>query len=94
MINDILERLMKNQDNSKSKSYFIGLERGRIWAENYADYFDMRQLAELNSQEVSDLVIPTEEERHFHIINSETPLEWTAYLKGWLEGVKEINQRY
>ncbi len=91
---EILERLLRNRSSSSTKSYFIGLERGRIWAEDQADYFEMRQWGELDAAEFDDLVLPSNEERHFRILRSETPLEWEDYLRGWLDGVREIVRRY
>ncbi len=91
---EILERLLRNKCASSTKSYFIGLERGRVWAEDQADYFEMRQWSELEAAEFDDLVLPQNEERHFKILRSETPLEWEDYLRGWLDGVREIVRRY
>ncbi len=91
---EILERLLRNRSSSSTKSYFIGLERGRVWAEDQADYFEMRQWSELDAAEFEDLILPNNEEMHFKILRSETPLEWEDYLRGWLDGVREIVRKY
>jgi hypothetical protein len=93
-MSEILEKMLRNRDSSDAKSYFIGLERGRIWAEDYADYFEMRQWSEVDASDFEDLILPQDEARHFRILGSETPLEWNAYLKGWLDGVREIVRKY
>jgi hypothetical protein len=90
----VLERLLGNKGSGHAKSYFIGLERGRLWAEDCADYFELREWSELEADEFDDLVLPHDETKHFRIIHSETPVEWEAYLKGWIDGVREIRQRY
>lgn len=90
----VLDRLKQNKDHSNAKSYFIGLERGRVWAEDYADYFAIREWSELSIEEFDDLILPDDEHIHFRILSDETPLDWNEYLRGWIEGVKEIRQRY
>lgn len=90
----ILESLLRIKDASETKSYLIGFERGRIWAEEYADYFEMREWSEVKVDECNGPVFPQGEGEHFRIICAETPIEWQPYLKGWVEGVKEILQKY
>lgn len=93
-MSELINSMVKNKDASESKSYLIGLERGRVWAEDYADYFDMRQWSESDASEFEDLILPDDEGTHFKLLGAETPLIWTSYLKGWLDGVKEIVERY
>jgi len=88
----IVEALKRNMQRSDAKSYFLGRERGMFWAEG-ADYFEMREWSEADIGEFDELVLPHEEGMHFTILSSETPLEWQAYLKGWLEGVKAAKRR-
>ena len=90
----VLESLLGDRADTESKSYLIGLERGRLWAEDRADYFELRQWSEITATEFDDLVLPHDEREHFTIMHSETPLRWEAYLKGWIEGVREIRQKY
>lgn len=92
-MNDIGDSLLMNRDPSERKSYLIGLERGRIWAMEYADYFDMRGYCGIDIAELGDLKLPEGEERHFRVISMESPLEWRAYISGWLAGVKESSGR-
>jgi len=78
-----------NKARSSSKSYFVGLERGRIWANDYADYFEVKEWSDLAGEDFTRLNLPDSEELHFKMLGSETPLEWDDYLQGWLAGVKE-----
>jgi len=89
---EVIERLMQNRDPSIAKSYLVGLERGRIWAEDFADYFEIRRWSELRPEDIEGL--PPEEEEHFRLMQSETALEWIPYLKGWMRGVREIREKY
>lgn len=91
---EVLERLVRDKSPSEAKSYFIGLERGRVWAEDCGDYFEIRQWSELSAEDFEDLILPSREGEHFRILVSETPLEWVAYLRGWIDGVKEIRSRF
>ncbi len=90
----VLERLLGNKSRSHAKSYFIGLERGRLWAEDYADYFELREWSEQNPAEFDDLVLPHSETDHYRILVSETPIEWQDYLRGWIDGVRQIRERF
>ena len=90
---ELINRLLGNNANGDKKSYLIGLERGRIWASEDADYFTMREWGDIDPREL-EAVLPHEEEMHFRILSDESPLEWEAYVKGWIEGVKEIASRY
>ena len=90
---EILDRLLKNNANGDKKSYLVGLERGRIWASEDADYFTMKEWGDLQLNEI-EAILPKEEELHFRILSHESPLEWEEYVKGWIEGVKEIASRY
>lgn len=89
----ILEKLLGDKSTSTSKSYFIGLERGRVWAEDYADYFEVKEWGEKNLEDVTDIILPNSEDLHFRLLGNETPLELDAYIKGWLAGVKEIARK-
>ncbi|MFN7991351.1 MAG: hypothetical protein U0R44_04310 [Candidatus Micrarchaeia archaeon] len=93
-MSEILERLLRNRDASSAKSYFIGLERGKIWAEDHADYFEIREWSELDATEFDDLILPHKESNHYKILRSETPLEWQDYLRGWIDGVREVYRKY
>ena len=86
----ILEKLLRNRAPSTSKSYLIGLERGRIWAEDYADYFEVKEWGEIEPESLSSVTLPHNEELHFKVLGAESELELESYIKGWLEGVKEI----
>ncbi|HID73304.1 TPA: hypothetical protein EYP38_05165 [Candidatus Micrarchaeota archaeon] len=86
----IIERLKENTDSSEAKSYTISLERGRIWAEDIADYFELREWSENDPEGLEAHDLPHEEGGYFLKLAGETPLEWEAYLEGWLDGVKEI----
>jgi CobQ-like glutamine amidotransferase family enzyme len=90
----ITESLGKYEDQGETKSYFIGLERGREWAEDRADYFEMRQWAELEADEFDEIVLPGSEDLQLRLIMNDTKIEWTSYLKGWLAGVKESLSKY
>ncbi len=90
----VLERLLGNKASSEAKSYFVGLERGRIWAQDHADYFELREWSEEEAGDFEDLVLPHNEAHHFRLMTAETPLEWGAYLKGWIDGVREIREQY
>jgi hypothetical protein len=93
-MSDVGDNLLRNRDLSETKSYFVGVERGKAWAEDYGDYFTMREYSELDVEELMHIKLPHEEERHFHILSTESPLEWRAYLKGWVAGVREVVKRY
>lgn len=88
----MIDSLKRNQDLSDTKSYLIGLERGRIWAEDVADYFDRRRWSECEPE--AELELPVDEEGHFTVLSRETPLARDAYLRGWLDGVKEIRKGF
>lgn len=90
----VLDRLLRNKTHSDAKSYFVGLERGRIWAEDCGDYFEIRQWSESDHRDFDDLTLPHDEAMHFRILSAESPLEWREYLRGWIEGVKEALERY
>lgn len=93
-MSDVGENLLRDRDPSLSKSFIVGLERGRIWAEDYADYFTMREMSELDVDELLHFNLPSDEERHFRILSSESHLEWRHYIKGWVAGVREVVKRY
>jgi len=93
-MNAIIDILTGNKEVSEAKSYHIGMERGRVWAENIADYFDMRRWSERTEDDIEILNLPNNEEEYFTELTYDTPLEWDAYVKGWLDGVKEIRERY
>ncbi len=87
----VIETLIRNRDVSEAKSYLIGLERGRTWAEDYADYFEIRRWSELKDGE---LVLPPYEELHLRALSNKTPIETAAYFRGWRDGVREIRRQY
>lgn len=87
----IIESLVRNREASEAKSYIIGLERGRIWAEDCADYFDMRRWCDMPD---ADFALPEGEETHLRSLRVKTPLETDAYVRGWREGVREIRRQY
>jgi hypothetical protein len=86
----IIESLVKMKGSSKNKAYFVGLHRGRIWASDFADYFEMKEWSTMDHKEFDRLVLPHNEKLHFSVLSSETELEWQEYLRGWIDGVKEI----
>lgn len=88
----IIERLLGNNESSEAKSYFIGLERGRVWAEDHADYFELREWAELDDD--GSMTLPSDEDIHLRLLMSESSLQPTAYVRGWLAGVREILDEY
>ncbi|MFH1394326.1 MAG: hypothetical protein ABII71_00675 [Candidatus Micrarchaeota archaeon] len=92
-MSDLIEKLKKNQDSSGVKSYYIGLERGRIWAEDIADYFDLRTWSEYGEKDMEVLDLPHDEGPYYLMLKNETPLEWEEYLRGFLEGVKEVKEK-
>jgi hypothetical protein len=89
----ILERLLNNKAPSTSKSYLVGLERGRIWAADYADYFEVKEWGNLNPEDIGDIALPHNEELHFKVLGAESELELDPYIEGWLAGVKEIARK-
>lgn len=94
IMGEMVEKLLRNKDSSTSKSYFIGLERGRIWASSDADYFEMKEWSKAKIEEFDDLTLPHAEEMHYKVLGSESELEWQSYLKGWIDGVREIAESY
>jgi len=85
--------IRRNPDYSASKSYFAGIERGRYWAQNIADYFEVREWSEADIREFEDLTLPHEEAHEFRLMSHESAMDWRTYLQGWLEGVREISGR-
>lgn len=83
---EIIEQLLKMKAPSQSKSYFIGLERGRIWAEDEGDYVEVRQWS--GSGYHSGIALPGNEEMHYHVIKAESHIEWEPFVRGWIDGVK------
>lgn len=90
----LIDALKRNPESSEAKSYFIGMERGREWAEDCADYFDIRRWGDYPPEEAEHAELPEEEDGYFHALRRDTPLEWHPYLKGWLAGVRQIRERY
>ncbi|MFH0737968.1 MAG: hypothetical protein V1827_05100 [Candidatus Micrarchaeota archaeon] len=88
-MSDLAGMLAKDKEASDAKSYLIGLERGRVWAEDHADYIERKEWSELDADQFDELVLPGNEEMHFRLLMDETSVEWSAYLRGWLHGVKE-----
>lgn len=78
----------------ESASYLAGMDRGRVWAEDMADYVEIKEWSDAEVKCLGDAVLPHGEETHFHILSAEAPLEWEAYVRGWLKGVKEVFERY
>jgi hypothetical protein len=93
-MSDVGENLLRNRERSETKSYIVGLERGRVWAEDYGDYFTVREFSELDVEELMHLELPHDEERYFRVLSTESPLEWKSYLKGWVAGVREVVGKY
>ena len=93
-MSEVLEKLISNKEPSEAKSYLIGLERGRVWAQDYADYYGMREWSEIKADDLDELVLPPEEKDYFEVVSAETPIQWRPYLRGWVKGVKEISQEY
>ncbi|MEW6748811.1 MAG: hypothetical protein AB1295_03840 [Candidatus Micrarchaeota archaeon] len=91
-MSEVLERLLGNEGASEAKSYLIGLERGRIWAEDYADYFELREWAELS--EDGEPILPSDEDLHLRLLMRESALSIDAYVSGWLAGVREVRGSY
>jgi len=78
----------------ESSSYLTGMDRGRVWAEDMADYIEIKEWSETEVKGLEDAVLPHDEETHFHILSADAPLEWAAYVKGWIKGVKEVFEKY
>jgi hypothetical protein len=93
-MSELIDGLLRNRDASDAKSYFVGLERGRVWAEDHADYYEMREWSQVSHSEFDYLVLPHGEDRHFQVLGKDSPLEWNEYLRGWIEGVKQIVKEY
>jgi len=91
---DVTDYLKSDKDSSNSKSYLLGLERGRIWAEDYADYFDMRRWSDTDPEDADISDLPDGEHEEYKLLSSETPLEGKTYLKGWIDGVRQIREKY
>lgn len=89
----ILASLLKDKSRTEGKSYLVGLERGRIWASESADYFELREWSEADFEEFDDLTLPHDESREFCLMQQESDMDWRSYLKGWLEGVRETRSR-
>ncbi len=92
-MSEIIDSLVRMKGQSQSKSYFIGLERGRYWASGVGDYFDVRQWSEFGGSDFASVSLPDDEDSHFHVLKAETELEWAQYVKGWLDGVREAARR-
>ena len=94
IMQEMVERLLRNKEGGENKAYFIGLERGRIWASGDADYFEMKEWSGVRDDEFDDLVLPPTEKLHYEVLSAESQLEWKAYLRGWLDGVREVSESY
>lgn len=92
MFDDILDKLLRIKQPSQAKSYLIGFERGQRWATEYADYIEAKEWGKMSANDFDDLVLPENEMNEYRLMNADTPLEWTDYLKGWLEGVREARR--
>ena len=86
----IIDRLVRKGGDGEARSYIIGLERGRTWADQ-ADYFDIRWLSELKDHEFA---LPHGEESYFRALLQKTALEMDAYVRGWKAGVAEMRREY
>jgi hypothetical protein len=93
-MNDLIEKLLRSKATSQSKSYLIGIERGRLWAEDTADYLNLREWHEYQGEDSMAVMLPKEEELHYHVLKSETGIEWNQYVRGWVSGVKEIARKH
>lgn len=92
-MSDLKEMLVRMKSSSVSKSYLIGLERGRVWAMDSADYFERKEWSGFGSEDYVSVSLPEDEERHYHILKAETDLEWGQYVRGWIDGVKEASRK-
>jgi hypothetical protein len=88
-MSDVKEMLVRLKAASVSKSYLIGLERGRVWAMDSADFFELRQWKDFGGDDFANISLPGAEEAHYHVLKAETALEWGQYVRGWIDGVKE-----
>jgi hypothetical protein len=84
----LMDFLKGYDDAGESKSYFMGYERGLEWAEDFADYFDLKDWSAVDEASLENLELPEEEEQHFLFLSGETPLEYFHYKRGWLSGVR------
>ena len=92
-MSELIESLSRMKASSQSKSYFIGLERGKVWASDSADYFEIQDWARFGGDDFVRVALPDEEERHYTVLKAETELEWGQYVKGWIDGVKEASRK-
>jgi hypothetical protein len=90
---EIIDTLARMKSSSSSKSYIIGLERGRMWAMDSADFFQMKEWTDFGGEDFVRVALPDDEERHYHVLKAETELEWGQYVKGWIDGVKEAARK-
>ncbi len=90
----LIEQLKSNPDGGYSKSHILGIERGRIWSEDFADYFDLREWSEYEPEDVEAEDLPHDEYLHYLELCREIEMEWEPYIKGWLYSVKEARKRY
>ncbi len=88
---ELIERLVGMKAPSQSKSYFIGLERGRIWAED-GDYIEVRRWSAFRG-EYLDVALPDYEEMHYLVLNAESRIEWVQFVRGWIDGVKSFKRQ-
>jgi hypothetical protein len=86
-MSELIEQLLKMKAPSQSKSYFIGLERGKIWAEDEGDYLEVRQWSDFGGYH-RGIALPGDEEMHYHVIKAESDVEWEPFVRGWIDGVK------
>lgn len=92
-MNVFIEKLLRVKGASQSKSYLIGLERGMLWAEDVADYFDLKDWSQYREDDALSVVLPEDEETAYKILKAETPIEWENYVRGWLNGVKTVARK-
>jgi hypothetical protein len=90
-MSELIEKLVRLKAPSQTKSYFIGLERGRIWAMDIADYFELKEWNGVGGGDPAMIALPVDEEQHYHTLTAESDIEWAQYVKGWLDGVKEAS---
>ena len=92
-MSELIEQLLKMKAPSQSKSYFIGLERGKTWAEDDGDYLEIREWSDFGGSDYRNVALPGDEEMHYHLLNAESDIEWTQFVRGWIDGVKSSKKQ-
>jgi hypothetical protein len=92
-MSELIEKLVRMKTPSQSKSYFIGVERGKIWAEDEGDYLEIRKWIDFGGSDYLNISLPDNEETHYHVMKAETDIEWEHFVRGWIDGVKETGRK-